>query len=82
MAERLDQAKVGDVVEITGHRIGEARRTGEILEILGDASRPHFRVRWADGSESNFYPSTDATIRSPRRAVWRARPGLAANGRC
>lgn len=68
MAEKLDQANVGDIVEITGHRIGEGRRTGEILEILGDASRPHFRVRWTDGSESIFYPSTDATIRSSRAA--------------
>jgi hypothetical protein len=67
VAEKLDQVKVGDVVEVTGHRVGEAGRTGEILEVLGEASRPHFRVRWADGSESIFYPSTDATIRSLRR---------------
>jgi hypothetical protein len=68
VAGKLDQAKVGDIVEVTGHQVGEGRRTGEIVEVLGDSSRPHFRVRWADGVESIFYPSTDATIRSPRRA--------------
>ena len=68
MGENLDQARVGDIVEVTGHQVGEARRTGEIVEILGDASKPHFRVRWADGTETVFYPSTDATIRRSQRA--------------
>ena len=65
---KLEQAKVGDIVEVAGHQVGEARRSGEIVEILGDTSHPHFNVRWADGTESIFYPSTDAAIRSPRTA--------------
>jgi len=55
--------KAGDVVEITGHRVGDAPRTGEILEVLGDSAQPHFRVRWEDGHESIFYPSSDAVVR-------------------
>jgi len=53
----------GDLVEITGHHVGDAPRTGEILEVLGEPDRPHFRVRWEDGQESIFYPSSDAVVR-------------------
>ena len=71
MADELGEAKVGDVVEVAGHQVGEARRSGEILEVLGEASHPHFRVRWADGTESIFYPSTDAIVH-PTRVAKRA----------
>lgn len=57
------QPKRGYVVEIHGHRVGEKSRTGEILEVLGTPGHEHFRVRWEDGAESLFYPSSDATVR-------------------
>ena len=57
-------ARVGDVIEITGHRVGAAPRTGEILELLGQSGHEHFRVRWEDGHESIFYPSSDAVVRA------------------
>jgi Domain of unknown function (DUF1918) len=52
-----------------GHRIGEARRIGEILEVLGEAGHDHYRVRWDDDHESVFYPSSDSTIQkaAPRK---------------
>ena len=54
----------GDMLVIEGHRVGEARRTGEILEVIGEPGRLHYRVRWDDGHESLYYPeSGDATIR-------------------
>ena len=53
----------GDVVEITGHRVGEAPRTGEVLEVLGEPGQLHYRVRWEDGHETIFYPSSDAIVR-------------------
>jgi hypothetical protein len=56
-------AEVGDVVVISGHRVGEPERTGEILEVLGEPSHERYRVRWDDGHESLFYPGSDATIR-------------------
>jgi Domain of unknown function (DUF1918) len=61
---------VGDIVVISGHRVGEPERTGEILELLGEPGHQHFRVRWDDGHESLFYPSSDASVRhsTPRRA--------------
>jgi Domain of unknown function (DUF1918) len=60
-------AEAGDIVVITGHRVGEHEQTGEILEVLGESPREHFRVRWEDGRESTFYPGSDATIRHHAR---------------
>ena len=64
--------EVGDVVVIEEHRVGEARRLGEILEVLGESARQHYRVRWDDGRESIFYPSNDAVIRRPTRGKQKA----------
>ena len=58
--------EVGDLVIVEGHRIGEARRIGEILECLGEAGHEHYRVRW-DGHESVFYPASDSTIQKAER---------------
>ncbi len=55
-------ARSGDVVEVGGHSVHESRRLGEIVEVLGEPDHPHFRVRWDDGRETIFYPSSDATI--------------------
>ena len=64
MAQAHDpsRAHVGDLVIVEGHRIGEARRIGEILEVLGEAGHEHYRVHWDDDHESVFYPSSDSTI--------------------
>ena len=61
-AQHSPRAHVGDLVIVEGHRIGEARRIGEILEVLGEAGHEHYRVRWDDDHESVFYPSNDSTI--------------------
>jgi Domain of unknown function (DUF1918) len=60
--------RVGAVIEIHEHRLGEKPRTGEILEVLGGPEHEHYRVRWDDGHESIFYPSGDATIRQAKTA--------------
>jgi hypothetical protein len=60
--EDSSRAQVGDLVIVEGHRIGEARRIGEILEVLGETGHEHYRVRWDDDHESVFYPSSDSTI--------------------
>lgn len=61
------RARPGDVVTIEGHHVGEGRRSGEILEVLGEPGHEHYRVRWEDDRETVFYPSSDATVR--RRPV-------------
>jgi Ala-tRNA(Pro) deacylase len=62
----------GDVVEVVGRRVGDRRRTGEILEVLGAPDRPHYLVRWEDGHESIFYPAAGTHVR--RRALPSALP--------
>ena len=54
----------GDLVEVVGHSVGDAPRSGEILEVLGDPSHPHFRVRWEDGHETTLFPGSDLRIRA------------------
>lgn len=61
-------AKRGDIVVVAGHHVGEAQRIGEILDVLGDPGHNRYRVRWDDGHESIFYPSSDAVIRHKPRA--------------
>jgi REP element-mobilizing transposase RayT len=70
-SSRRVRAKVGDVVAIHAHHLGEPERLGEILEVLGQPDHIHFRVRWDDERESVFYPGNDATVRvhQPRREV-------------
>ncbi|MGE5274043.1 MAG: DUF1918 domain-containing protein [Verrucomicrobiota bacterium] len=60
---QVRRTEPGDVVVIEGHHVGEARRSGEILEVLGEPGHEHYRVRWEDGRETVFYPSSDATVR-------------------
>jgi Domain of unknown function (DUF1918) len=62
------RAEPGAVIVIAGHRVGDQRRKGEILDVLGSPEHEHYRVRWEEGSETIFYPgASDATI-EPRRA--------------
>jgi hypothetical protein len=68
-AQTASETRPGDVVVVEGHRVGEGRRIGEILEVLGEPGHEHYRVRWDDDHESVFYPSSDAVIQhSPRRS--------------
>jgi hypothetical protein len=63
----VESAQVGDLIEIHGHRLGEPRCSGEILEVLGTAYE-HYRVRWEDGHESFFTPGSDAVIRRVKQS--------------
>ena len=55
---------VGDLVEVVGHSVGDAPRSGEIVEVLGEPAHPHFRVRWEDGRETVLFPGSDVQIRA------------------
>ena len=55
---------VGDVVEISGRRVGDPGRLGEIVEVLGMADHPRYLVRWEDEHESILYPGEGTTIRT------------------
>jgi uncharacterized protein DUF1918 len=60
-------AEAGDLIVISGHRVGESQRVAEILEVLGELPHESYRVRWDDGHESVFHPGSDATIKHSRR---------------
>jgi len=59
----IRSVEAGDVVVVAAHRVGESERVAEIVEVLGDPGRPHFRVRWEDGRVTLFYPGSDAIVR-------------------
>jgi hypothetical protein len=65
-AETAGRTKPGDVVVVEAHKVGAAQRRGEIVEVLGDGEREHYRVRWEDESETTLYPSNDAKIERSR----------------
>jgi hypothetical protein len=51
-------AKVGDRIVIESERVGQADRSGVIIEILPSATGlQHYLVRWEDGHESDIRPS-------------------------
>ena len=58
----ITAASAGDLVEVVGHRVGNAARCGEILEVLGKPPHVHFRVRWDDEHESLLYAGSDIVI--------------------
>ncbi len=60
--ESVLQGRVGDLVVIEERRVGQVRRIGEILEVLGEPGHAHYRVRGKAGNENVFYPSNDTTI--------------------
>jgi Ala-tRNA(Pro) deacylase len=57
------EVEPGGMVEVSGRRVGEPARLGEILEVLGQPDRPHYRVRWEDGHETIIYPGETTTIK-------------------
>ncbi len=63
MALTQIDASVGDAVEVSGRRVGDPGRTGEILDVLGEDDRRHYRVRWEDGHETMLYPGEATTVR-------------------
>jgi Domain of unknown function (DUF1918) len=70
----IHSGRTGDLIVISGHRVGDRERLGEILETLGEAAHVHYRVRWEDGNESIFYPGNDATIRRSHAKADRKTP--------
>lgn len=70
----------GSVVVVSGRRVGEPARMGEIIEVLGRPEHPHYAVRWEDGHESIFYPGETTSIEqhtSRARAAERPEPAAA-----
>jgi hypothetical protein len=59
-------AHVGDRINIESHKVGSARKSGEVTEVISGSEGAHYRVRWDDGHESIMYPSSDASVVTSR----------------
>jgi hypothetical protein len=56
------RGRIGDEIVVDATHTGEPRREGEILDVLDNGAVLHYRVRWDDGHESVFFPSSDAHV--------------------
>jgi hypothetical protein len=56
------QANPGDQILVRGHHVGDPDRHGEVIEVRGGAGQPPYMVRWSDGHEALFIPSSDAIL--------------------
>ncbi len=63
------EANKGDEIVVDAVQVGGPQREGEILEVIDRGGVVHYRVRWDDGHESLFYPSSTAHIVRPGRAT-------------
>ena len=66
------EARVGDHVVLEGAKVGQARRRGEVVEVLRGATGDRYRVRWEqDDHETVLAPGPDLRV----EAAGDARPG-------
>ena len=56
------KARVGDELVVKGLHVGDAERRGVITEARGEDGGPPYLVRWSDGHESSFFPSSDTVV--------------------
>ena len=67
------KAQVGDGLTVKGRHQGDEDRHGEIMEVLGADGAPPYLVRWRDGHESVFFPSSDTIAEHHPKASARGR---------
>jgi hypothetical protein len=62
-------AHIGDHLLVPGHKVGEASRECEVVEVLGTDGTPPYVVKWADGHSGVYFPASDAHLvsGSPRQ---------------
>jgi len=67
------KAQAGDELVVKGRHVGDPDRSGVIIEVIGQAGGPPYLVRWSDGHESSFYP-TSGTVAQHIALPARERP--------
>jgi hypothetical protein len=60
------QAMVGDWLHVHANTVGQADRTGEIVEVRGQSGAPPYLVRFEDGHTGLVFPGPDAVIEHGR----------------
>jgi translation initiation factor IF-1 len=56
------RARPGDRIVVDTAHLDAERRSGEVLDVLGEGDTRHYRVRWQDGHESIYFPGPDARL--------------------
>jgi Domain of unknown function (DUF1918) len=56
------QATVGDRLHVHGHKVGNADRLAEIVEVRGADGRPPYLVRYPDGHQGLVFPGPDCIV--------------------
>jgi len=56
------RAEVGDEIVVRGRHVGDEDRKGVIIEVHGGGGAPPYLVRWDDGHDSVFMPSSDSLV--------------------
>jgi Domain of unknown function (DUF1918) len=59
--------KVGDRIVLESEKVGQAARTGEILEVVESPYGVDYHVRWDDGHESSIRPHSGSARIEPRQ---------------
>jgi Domain of unknown function (DUF1918) len=60
--EPVMKAQVGDELIVKGQHVGDPDRRGVITEVHGEDGGPPYQVRWSDGHESSFFPSSGTVV--------------------
>jgi hypothetical protein len=55
-------AEVGDEIIVRGHHVGDEDRRGVIIEVHGEGGAPPYLIRWENGQQSVFVPSSDSVV--------------------
>jgi hypothetical protein len=56
------RAQRGDEIVVGTTTLDVPGRRGEVIEVIGQGEREHYRVRWQDGHESVYFPGPDARV--------------------
>jgi Domain of unknown function (DUF1918) len=56
------RAEVGDETVARGRHVRDEDRRGVITEVHGEGGAPPYLVRWKNGHESMFVPSSDSVV--------------------
>jgi hypothetical protein len=56
------QAQTGDELTVKGVHQGDEERHGTIIQVDGTDGAPPYVVRWRDGHESVFFPTSGTVI--------------------
>jgi len=60
--EAVMKARAGDELVVKGNHVGDQDRRGVITEVRGGGGGPLYLVRWSDGHESSFFPSSGTVV--------------------